>query len=219
MNFVKYGVQLSLTLDLVERKTLSSVTWHQADRCYCNAFFRFIPKCISIVHTLLTSPNLPPHIFLLFCISLPEDTWITSSLQHIWLFAAHLAVCCTYGCLLHLWLFAALMAVCCTYSFLLHILLFAARMAVFCTYSCLLHVWLFRLPHSFGSNLYHFIHGCKFCTLLFNCVNYVFLLLCLCILIVIYVPFCVSCFIVLFCVLFVCKCVLYCCHRVSAQPQ
>jgi hypothetical protein len=28
-----------------------------------------------------------------------------------------------------------------------------------------------------------------------------------------YVPFCVFCFIVLFCVLFVCKCVLDCCHR------
>jgi hypothetical protein len=27
------------------------------------------------------------------------------------------------------------------------------------------------------------------------------------------------CFIVLFCVLFVCKCVLYCCHRVATQLQ
>jgi hypothetical protein len=35
--------------------------------------------------------------------------------------------------------------------------------------------------------------------------------------IVMYVPFCVLCFIVLFCVLFVCKCVLYCCYRVSTQ--
>ena len=42
------------------------------------------------------------------------------------------------------------------------------------------------------------------------------LLLCLCILII-YVLFCVFCFIVLFSVLFVCKCVLYHCHRVSAQ--
>jgi len=40
--------------------------------------------------------------------------------------------------------------------------------------------------------------------LLFNFVNYVFLLLCLCILIVMYVLFCAFCFIVLFHVLFVC---------------
>ena len=34
-----------------------------------------------------------------------------------------------------------------------------------------------------------------------------------------YVLFCVFCFIVLFCVLFVCKCVLYYCQRVSTQLQ
>ena len=56
-------------------------------------------------------------------------------------------------------------------------------------------------------------------TLLFSFVNYVSLLLCLSILIVTYVPFCVFCFIVLFYVLFVCKCVLYYCHRVSTQLQ
>jgi hypothetical protein len=63
-----------------------------------------------------------------------------------------------------------------------------------------------------------------FYMLLFNFVNYVFLLLCyvflllcLCILIVMYVPFWVFCFIVLFCELFMCKCVLYYCHRVSTQ--
>ena len=55
--------------------------------------------------------------------------------------------------------------------------------------------------------------------LLFNLVNYAFLLLCLCILIVMYVLFCIFCFIVLFDVLFVCKCVLYYCHQVSTQLQ
>jgi len=54
-----------------------------------------------------------------------------------------------------------------------------------------------------------------FCTLLFNFVYYVFLLLCLCILIVKYVPFYVMCCFVLF----VCKCVLDYCHWVSTQLQ
>jgi hypothetical protein len=34
-----------------------------------------------------------------------------------------------------------------------------------------------------------------------------------------YVPFCVFCFIVLFCIWFVCQCVLHYCHRVSTQLQ
>jgi len=34
-----------------------------------------------------------------------------------------------------------------------------------------------------------------------------------------YVLFCVFCFIVLFCLLYVCKCVLYYCRRVSTQLQ
>jgi hypothetical protein len=48
--------------------------------------------------------------------------------------------------------------------------------------------------------------------------NYVILLLCFSILIIImYVLFCTFWLIVLFCVLFVCKYVLYYCHRVSTQ--
>jgi len=54
--------------------------------------------------------------------------------------------------------------------------------------------------------------------LLLNFVNDIFLLLQLYIPTVIYVPFWVFCFIV-FCVLFVCECVLYYCHRVSTQLQ
>jgi hypothetical protein len=72
-----------------------------------------------------------------------------------------------------------------------------------------------------------------FCMFLFNFVNYllllscyIFLLLCYVFLLLCYVffvnlsipivinfPFCT------FCVLFVCKCVLYCCHWVSTQLQ
>jgi hypothetical protein len=85
---------------------------------------------------------------------------------------------------------------------------FADYMAVF-----VYHI----LSYSFGSILYHFIYGCMFCMLLLNVLSYVFLL-CLCIIIFMYVPFWVYCFAVLFC-LFVSKCVLYYCHRVSTQMQ
>jgi len=64
-----------------------------------------------------------------------------------------------------------------------------------------------------------FCNGCMFCVLLYNIVNYVFLLLFLCIIIVMYVLFCVFCFNLLFYVLFVWKCVLCYCHRMSTQMQ
>jgi hypothetical protein len=86
----------------------------------------------------------------------------------------------------------------------------------------LLLTWLFVyhiLSYSFGSTFYHCIYGGMCCMLLFNFVHYVCLLLCLCILIVMYVLLCVFSFIALFCVLFVCKCVMYNCHRVSTQLQ
>jgi hypothetical protein len=41
---------------------------------------------------------------------------------------------------------------------------------------------------------YHCEYGCTFCILLFNSVSYVFLLLCLCILIFMYALFCIFCF-------------------------
>ena len=75
------------------------------------------------------------------------------------------------------------------------------------------------------THIYIYIYICMFYMLLFNFVNYVFFIY-LCILIVMfmyfivmYVQFCVFCFIVFFCVLFVCKCVLFYCHRVSTQLQ
>ena len=54
------------------------------------------------------------------------------------------------------------------------------------TFSFIIFLHVLLVPFS-----YRFVYGCMFCILLFNSVSYVFLLLCLCILIVMYALFCI----------------------------
>ena len=72
------------------------------------------------------------------------------------------------------------------------------------------------LSYSFGSILFINVYICG-CMFLFNFVNYffyyIFVFLLLCVFLSVFCP------IVSFCVLSVCKCVLYYCHRVSTQAQ
>ena len=77
---------------------------------------------------------------------------------------------------------------------------------------CSSHSFIF-----FGSTFYHCIYGCMFCMLLFYFVNYVFFYVYVFLLLYMFcsvysVSLCCS-------VLFVCKCVLYYCHRLSTQLQ
>ena len=89
---------------------------------------------------------------------------------------------------------------------------------------CLYGLFVYHiLSRSFGSIFYHciyiyiYIYGCMFCMLMFNFVNCVFLLLCVCILIVMYVRsvYCVSLYRSMYCL-----CVnVYCTSATGWQPN
>jgi hypothetical protein len=68
----------------------------------------------------------------------------------------------------------------------------------------------------FGSILCHCIYGCMFCVLLFNFVDYVFLILRLCVLFDMYILFCVLYHCVVQCIF----CVnVYCTTATGCQPN
>jgi hypothetical protein len=77
----------------------------------------------------------------------------------------------------------------------------------------------FQVSHSLMFFWFFFITVYMVVCFVWNFVNYVFLLLCLCILILCMFCSVYSVFIVLFYVLFVCKCELYYCRWMSTQLQ